>query len=46
MIAFPPKILVAIQPMDLRRGIDGLASVIQNTLGQLSFDGTAYLFRK
>ena len=45
MIAFPPKILVAIQPIDMRRGADGLASVIQNTLGQLPFDGTAYLFR-
>ncbi len=33
MIAFPLKILVAIQSMDLRRGADSLASVIQNTLG-------------
>ena len=45
MIAVPSRILVALQPVDLRRGMDGLAAIIQNTLGQLPFDGTAYLFR-
>ncbi len=45
MITCPPRILVAVQSVDMRRGMDGLAAIIQQSLGELPFDGTAYLFR-
>ena len=38
------KILVAIQPADFRRGIDGLARLCQDTLQQDPFLGAVFVF--
>ncbi len=39
------RILVAIEPQDFRRGIDGMAKVCREHLGSDPFNGTAYVFR-
>jgi transposase len=39
------KVLVAVQPVDLRKGIDGLAAVCKTTLQQDPFAGTVFVFR-
>jgi transposase len=39
------KILVAIEPVDFRRGIDGLARLCQETLRSEPFAGTVFVFR-
>jgi transposase len=39
------KILVAIEPVDFRRGIDGLARLCQETLQQDPFVGVVFVFR-
>ena len=39
------RILVAIEPADFRKGIDGLASVCRNHLLQDPFVGTVFVFR-
>jgi len=39
------KILVAIQPVDFRKGIDGLASLCTQSLEQDPFAGTVFVFR-
>jgi len=39
------KILVAVEPADLRRGIDGLARLCQENLQQDPFVGTVFVFR-
>ena len=39
------KILVAVEPADFRRGIDGLARLCQETLQQDPFVGTVFVFR-
>jgi transposase len=36
---------VASTPVDLRRGIDGLLSIVREALGRDGFDGAAYVFR-
>ena len=38
------KILVAIEPADFRRGIDGLARLCQQTLDQDPFGGAVFVF--
>jgi transposase len=38
-------ILVAIEPADFRRGIDGLARLCQDTLQQDPFAGAVFVFR-
>jgi transposase len=40
----PERIYLAVQPVDLRQGIDGLAVQVR-ALGHPGFDGAAYLFR-
>ena len=47
MLAITPqmKILVATQPADFRRGIDGLARLCKDTLGEDPFAGTVFCFR-
>ena len=37
------KILVAVEPADFRRGIDGLARLCQETLQQDPFVGTVFV---
>ena len=39
------KILVAIQPADFRKGIDGLAALCKSSLEQDPFAGTVFVFR-
>ncbi len=39
------KILVAVEPADFRRGIDSLARLCQEALGQDPFAGTVFVFR-
>jgi transposase len=36
---------VAGAPVDLRRGVDGLLSIVRQALGRDGFDGAAYVFR-
>ena len=47
MIQLTPqmRILVALQPADFRRGIDGLASVCKETLREDPFSGCVFVFR-
>jgi transposase len=39
------KILVAVEPADFRRGIDGLARLCQDSLRQDPFVGAVFVFR-
>jgi len=39
------KILVAIEPADFRRGIDGLARICRDTLQHDPFTGVVFVFR-
>jgi transposase len=39
------KILVAVEPADFRRGIDSLARLCQESLGQGPFAGAVFVFR-
>jgi transposase len=44
-IAAQMKILVAIEPTDFRRGIDGLARLCQESLRHDPFTGAVFVFR-
>jgi transposase len=39
------RILVATEPADFRKGIDGIARLCRETLGADPFSGTVYVFR-
>jgi transposase len=39
------RILVATQPVDFRRGHDGLAALVQSVLKEDPFTGTVFVFR-
>ena len=39
LIASPPQIWLAVAPVDMRRGIDGLSSIVQQALGQVALRG-------
>ena len=39
------RILVASEPVDIRKGHDGLAAVVHNDLGLDPYSGVAYVFR-
>lgn len=47
MIQITPqmRVLVAVDPVDFRRGIDGLAQVCRSRLGADPFTGTVFVFR-
>jgi len=47
MIQITPqmRVLVAIEPADFRRGIDGLARMCQEVLSSDPFSGTVFVFR-
>lgn len=47
MIQLTPqmRILVAVEPADFRRGIDGLSQVCRQALGTDPFSGTVFVFR-
>ena len=39
------RILLAVDPVDFRKGIDGLAAVVQERLGRNPFSGELFVFR-
>ena len=39
------RILVAVEPADFRKGIDGLAAVCRKALGENPFSGALFVFR-
>lgn len=39
------KVLVAVEPADFRKGIDGLAALCKSSLEQDPFGGTVFVFR-
>ena len=47
MIAVPAgvRVLVATKPVDFRKGGDGLAALVQETLEEDTFSGTIFIFR-
>jgi hypothetical protein len=47
MISAPPgvKIVVAAEPIDFRKGLDGLAAIVQRTLRADPFAGDVFIFR-
>jgi transposase len=44
-MVLPDQVWLVLDPMDMRLGIDGLSSRLQQTLGRSPCDGTAYAFR-
>jgi hypothetical protein len=45
LISTPEQIWLSVAPVDLRRGIDGLSALVQQTLGQQPCAGSAFVFR-
>ena len=47
MIQITPqmRVLVAVDPVDFRKGIDGLASLCRGLLSSDPFSGTVFVFR-
>jgi transposase len=47
MIQITPqmRVLVAVEPVDFRRGIDGLSQVCRASLSEDPLDGTMFVFR-
>lgn len=45
MIGQVREVWIAVEPVDMRAGIDGLSLRIQQTLGRSPCDGSAYAFR-
>ncbi|RRH68350.1 IS66 family insertion sequence element accessory protein TnpB [Falsigemmobacter faecalis] len=45
MPAHGVRILIATRPVDLRKGHDGLAALVQNMLREAPFTGTVFVFR-
>lgn len=41
----PDKVLIMVKPVDMRLGVDGLSSLVQQALGKTACDGAVYLFR-
>jgi transposase len=39
------RVLVAVRPVDFRRGMDGLAALVRETLGSDPYSGVIYVFR-
>jgi transposase len=44
-LAHPLRILVAVEAVDFRKGIDGLAALCRSALASDPFSGTAFVFR-
>ena len=45
MMLQPEQVWLAIEPVDMRLGIDGLSLLVQEALGKAPCDGSAYAFR-
>ena len=39
------KVLIAMKPTDFRKGMDGLAALVRETLGANPYGGVIYIFR-
>jgi transposase len=44
LIEAPAQIWLAVEPVDLRRGIDGLSTIVQQALGHSPCAGSAFVF--
>jgi len=44
LVAAPMQIWLAVAPVDMRRGIDGLSSIVQQALGYSPCAGSAFVF--
>lgn len=45
LIEAPGQVWIAVQPVDMRRGLDGLSAIVQQSLGQAPCGGSAFIFR-
>jgi transposase len=45
LIVAPAQIWLAVAPVDMRRGIDGLSAIVQEALGHSPCAGSAFVFR-
>jgi transposase len=45
LIEYPAQIWVAVAPVDMRRGLDGLSAIVQQSLGHAPCAGAAFIFR-
>ena len=41
----PDHVMIMVQPVDMRLGLDALSSLVQQALGKTACDGYVYLFR-
>jgi transposase len=39
------RVMMATRPVDFRKGVDGLAALVRETMGADPFSGTVYVFR-
>lgn len=45
LIDTPAHIWIAVEPVDMRRGLDGLSAIVQHSLGHAPCAGSAFIFR-
>ena len=45
LIETPTQIWIAVAPVDMRRGLDGLSMIVQQSLGHPPCAGSAFIFR-
>jgi len=45
LIESPAQIWLAVAPVDMRRGLDGLSAIVQQSLGCSPCAGSAFIFR-
>ena len=45
LIDSPAHIWIAVAPVDMRRGLDGLSAIVQRSLGHAPCAGSAFIFR-
>lgn len=45
LIDNPGQIWLAVAPVDMRRGLDGLSGIVQQSLGHAPCAGSAFIFR-
>lgn len=45
LIDYPSQIWLAVAPVDMRRGLDGLSAIVQQSLGHSPCTGSAFIFR-
>ncbi|HSN23474.1 MAG TPA: IS66 family insertion sequence element accessory protein TnpB [Methylomicrobium sp.] len=45
LIDTPAQLWIAVEPVDMRRGLDGLSTIVQQSLGHAPCAGSAFIFR-